>query len=267
VPSLHDQQLVARQYAQAGNLNARIRLHRDFSTNTYGWQRWVFDHLTLPPSARVLELGCGTAALWQENQGRVPAGWEIALADLSRGMLTTARGNLSDTGRDFGWLHADAQALPFPDGGHEAVIANHMLYHVPDLERTLSEMGRVLRPGGRLFAATNGEYHMYEMHPEQLARRYGLVLGIDPIGAVRSFTLENGAEALARHFTNVRLFIYEDSLEISEAQPLVDYMMSMQRADRSQAGALLAAVQRELDERGTIHITKSSGLFEAVKQA
>ncbi len=56
-----DQQyLKTEQYRDASNLNARLEIHRRFSTNSYGWFAWVFDTLeTLPKQARVLELGCG----------------------------------------------------------------------------------------------------------------------------------------------------------------------------------------------------------------
>ena len=50
---------VAKQYEVADNLNARISLHDKFSTNKYGWQRWVFDQLLVPSLGTILELGCG----------------------------------------------------------------------------------------------------------------------------------------------------------------------------------------------------------------
>src|SRR6187549_3038005 len=84
---LHD------QYRTSGNLQARIDFHVRFSTNPYGWQLWVFDHLRLPAEARILEIGCGAGSLWLENRSRVPAGWEITLSDLSAGMLAQARRN------------------------------------------------------------------------------------------------------------------------------------------------------------------------------
>jgi ubiquinone/menaquinone biosynthesis C-methylase UbiE len=85
---------VESQYRDASNLNARIALHERFSTNAYGWQRWVFDQLELPPDARVLELGCGTGKLWVENRDRTPEGWDVTLTDASPGMLREARRNL-----------------------------------------------------------------------------------------------------------------------------------------------------------------------------
>jgi cyclopropane fatty-acyl-phospholipid synthase-like methyltransferase len=62
------------QYRDSRNLSARINLHERFSTNPLRWHRWVFEHLRLPESARVLELGCGTSNLWKQNAERIPAG-------------------------------------------------------------------------------------------------------------------------------------------------------------------------------------------------
>jgi ubiquinone/menaquinone biosynthesis C-methylase UbiE len=60
-------------------------------------------------------------------------------------------------------LVADAAWIPLADGSMDAVIANHMLYHVSDRRRALAEIHRLLRPGGRLYATTNGLGHMAEL--------------------------------------------------------------------------------------------------------
>ncbi len=144
---------MADQYGDASNLNARIALHERFSANAYGWPRWVFDQLDLPDESHLLEIGCGAGGLWADNLDRIPAGWEITLTDASPGMLAEAQRNLSIQ-RRFAFRLADAQKLPFEDGAFDAVIANHMLYHVPDRPRAFSEIARVLRDGGTLYAAT-----------------------------------------------------------------------------------------------------------------
>jgi hypothetical protein len=78
--------LIAEQYRDASNLNARIQIHRRFSTNTYGWTRWLFDIIGAAAGPDVLELGCGQGNLWAQNLGRVPADWRITLTDFSPGM-------------------------------------------------------------------------------------------------------------------------------------------------------------------------------------
>lgn len=66
-------------------------------------------------------------------------------------------------GHRFTFAQADAQALPFRDASFDAVIANHMLYHVPDIPRALGEVRRVLKPSGFCYAATMGVANMREV--------------------------------------------------------------------------------------------------------
>ena len=144
-----DQQyLLQQQYADSANLDARVRLHSLFSENKQGWNRWVWEQFRFPEQARILELGCGPAYLWRENADRIPSGWEVMLSDFSKGMVDAARARLGDVPHAFQFAQIDAQFLPFPDGWFDGVIANHMLYHVPDRFKAIKEMQRVLKVGG-----------------------------------------------------------------------------------------------------------------------
>jgi SAM-dependent methyltransferase len=150
---------------------------------------------------------------------------------------------------------ADAQRLPFPDDYFDGVLANHMLYHVPDRARALREIRRALRPGGRLYASTVGEQHMAELSRSQLARRFGIDLGAEQAGGALSggalsggapsgpaaFSLENGGDQLEYLFTNVRLYLYEDWLEVDNAAALVGYVNSIEKLDEGAAARLRQA--------------------------
>jgi len=135
--------LLAHQYRDERNLSARMRLHQRFSTNSGPWPRWVFDRLGVRPGSAVLELGCGPAALWANNSDRLPRDGRIVLTDLSAGMLTAARQAVDGGVSIWRFATTDAQALPFRDRAFDLVVANHMLYHVPDRARR-----RVSRPEG-----------------------------------------------------------------------------------------------------------------------
>lgn len=197
--SLTDSSHLDHQYHDSANLDARIALHQRFSTNPYSFYHWYFDHLDVPANARILEVGAGSGALWKEVAKRIPPGWQITLTDLSSGMLAEAERNLAHI-RPFTFVQADAQEIPFPHETCDAVLANHMLYHVPDRPSALAEFRRVLRPGGHLYAATNGSGHLKELrdllaeYTEQMPMEGGL-----------GFGLNNGADQLAPYFEHIEL--------------------------------------------------------------
>ncbi len=262
------QYLISEQYRDAGNLNARIEIHRRFSTNHYGWMRWLFDIIAAAAGPRVLELGCGSASLWAANMARVPAAWQITLSDFSPGMVAAAQRGLGEIAGRFQFQVVDAQEIPFDDGSCDTVIANHMLYHVPDLNKALSEIHRVLRPGGRLYASTVGREHLAEL--AEWNRRFGLN-AINNEDIAERFGLETGAARLAPWFAAVIRHVYEDALVVTEAEPLIAYVLSSMSADQAvavadQLAAFARFVDNELAAHGSLHITKASGMFEAVKR-
>ncbi len=266
--NLSEPSFVRLQYQDTANLEARIALHARFSTNSQGWFGWLFDHLDLPPDARILEIGGGTGLLWQKNRPRIPSGWQIVISDASAGMVDKARSNLIG-GRSFEFAVIDAQTIPFANHTFDAVLANHMLYHVPDRPRALAEMQRVLRSGGRFFASTNGETHLREL--DHLAERFdpggGPWTGRDMLG----FSLENGAAQLEAWFSDVQLDRYLDDLVVTEAQPFVAYVFSMATERLTRPGpaqdAFVAYVEQEIARRGAIRIHKDTGLFVACQQS
>jgi ubiquinone/menaquinone biosynthesis C-methylase UbiE len=265
ITDLSDRRFVSNQYRNAGNLNARIALHQRFSTNPYGWLRWVFDQFQLAPQCRILEIGCGTGDLWRENLDRIPEGWEITLSDFSAGMLDQTGRNLAQAFHAFRYLRIDAQCIPLEGDSFDAVIANHMLYHVPDRNKALAEIQRILKTGGRFYASTNGQRNLREL--ADLLSKFDANLSAREWQSPETFLLENGAAQLSPWFAQVALRRYEDSLNVTEAAPMVDYLLSGKMETALQNHELLAGfIERELESRGgTIHVTKDSGLFEAIR--
>jgi ubiquinone/menaquinone biosynthesis C-methylase UbiE len=259
------QYLTQDQYKDASNLDARIAIHQKFSTNPQGWFNWIFDTLVkLPAKSKILELGCGSAEMWKKCADRIPADWVITLTDLSDGMLDAAWRNLVPLGRSFKFEQMDAQSISYGDKTFDAVIANHMLYHVPDLEKALAEIKRVLKDDGRLFATTVGNTHMQEMY--QWLKRVNINERSDMFS--NPFTLENGLEQLQNVFSQVEKSQYIDNLEVTEIGPLIAYIRSsIGAADLSEdkLGELKKELSSTLQQEGKIFITKDSGLFEAIK--
>jgi len=259
-----DWQYLEKQYKDASNLDARIHLHQRFSVNKVGWHPWVFDRFDLPPRCRILELGCGPGYLWLDNLDRIPSGWEIILSDFSAGMLEETKRNL-ESQHQFQYKVIDAQSIPLESGYFDAVIANHMLYHVPDRPLALSDIRRILKPAGYFYASTVGDRHLIEIG--DLIRKFDVEL--TSWGRVAdSFTLENGMAQLAQWFTRIKLYRYEDALEVTEVTPLVDYILSgwahipVERQEQFRE-----FVAREMESLGgVVHITKDSGLFVSVRE-
>jgi ubiquinone/menaquinone biosynthesis C-methylase UbiE len=266
VSRLHDQHyLKSDQYRDSSNLEARVAIHQRFSTNPYGWFRWVFDTLlNLPTNARILELGCGHGLLWKDDVDRIPAGWNITLSDLASGMLDAAWRTLVVSGRAFKFEEIDAQSIPYPDATFDAVIANHMLYHVTDRPKAIGEIRRVLKPGGRLITSTVGQDHLKKMKGWYERVR----IGGNWESMTAPFVLENGLEQLEPYFSEVKLSRYEDHLQVTNVDLIVAYIRSMMRAQElseTELANLQRDLERELQEKGQIFIEKDSGLFEAIK--
>ncbi len=264
ITNINDRDYLVKQYRNASNLQTRLGLHQRFSVNPYGWQRWVFEQFNLPPVCRVLELGCGPGTLWLENMERIPPGWTILLSDFSAGMVEEARFNLENHPQ-FQFKIIDAQAIPFESDYFDAVVANHMLYHVPDRQLALSEIQRVVKPSGQFYASSGGERNLSEIADLLSKFDAGLAAWSN---RTDSFTLENGKAQLSQWFTEVKLTHYEDALEITEAAPLVDYILSGRvHMPGKKQDQFRQFVAREVESRGGVfHVTKDSGLFVCTRK-
>ena len=252
-----------QQYKDDANLNARAQLHIRFRTNPYPWMRWVFDQVAAPSDARIhariLELGCGPGMLWRENADRIPANWRVTLTDYSPGMLTQAQANLGMS--QFEYQPCDAQAIPFGDAAFDVVIANHMLYHVPDIGRAVREIRRVLKPGGTVYAATNGRGHMRQLHALAETFESGALADVWP---ALSFTLENGAGWLSPQFGHIELRRYTNELRVTEPAAIVAYILSMNLGQPDHVRqALLNDVREQMPADGAFTISIETGLFVA----
>ncbi|MBI9051065.1 MAG: methyltransferase domain-containing protein [Anaerolineaceae bacterium] len=253
--------LKENQYHKSDNLNARIKLHELFTVTDTPWFAWVYDHLALQSNQHILELGSGTGRLWLENLSKLPNDCKINLSDLSAGMLVEIQGKIKD--QRFSLMCMDAQNINFPNNHFDLIIANHMLYHVPDLSAALIEICKVLKPTGKLVAATNGIHHMealydllHEFNPNIVSRK-----------PLLNFNLENGEMLLSPFFSNVKRYDFASALHVTEIQPLLDYYSSMQTmgVDFNQYDQVKFSVflEDKLQNDGKIIIKKAQGLFVA----
>jgi SAM-dependent methyltransferase len=190
------------------------------------------------------------------------------LTDFSIGMVEKARRRLWDREHPFRFAVADVQDIPCPAESFDVVMANHMLYHVPDREQAIAEIHRVLRPGGQLYATTNGRKHFQEL--AHLARKFDpeafeAALRKDPtLLSSENFGLESGWGQLSPWFFHVKQKKYEDGLIITESEPLGAWVQSWAGlVFGDQVEAFVRFMQHEFICRGALRITKEPGIFIA----
>jgi SAM-dependent methyltransferase len=207
VRRLNDPEHVARQYETEDGLAARKAVYRDVSGPDA--RELALAAVLKEGPERVLEVGCGEGEL-AEHLSRVVA--EFVAVDQSPRMVDLTRARGVDA------LVADVQDLPFDDDSFDAVLAAWMLYHVPDVDRALSEIARVLRQGGRLVATTNGCEHLSELLALGGIERWDL-----PFGG------ENAAEVLGRHFATVERQDAYGTVTFSDIEVVRSYFGSSER--------------------------------------
>lgn len=201
---LDDPELVASEYADDARLRRRAAAYTGAGTVIDARSLVVATVAEVRP-ARILEVGCGWGELaaWLARE----TGAQVVATDLSPRMVELAREHGVDA------QLADVQALPFDDGSFDVVVAAWMLYHVPDLDRGVGEIARVLRPGGRLVAATNSIYHLHELR--------------ELVGSGRSsitFSRESGEEILRGHFARVRREDIDGTLRFADRAEVDEYV-------------------------------------------
>jgi SAM-dependent methyltransferase len=114
------------------------------------WKPVIIDALRLQPGAQVLDLGCGMGADAFHLAAKVGPNGFVTGVDFSETLIATANSRIAGHNLPVAFEVGDAQALRFPDHTFDAVRTERMLMHVPNAQQALSEMARVLRPGGRM---------------------------------------------------------------------------------------------------------------------
>lgn len=248
---------VQAQYAKADGLNTRLSIHEKYSTNRMGLGNWFFTVYSIEEGMKVLELGCGTGSMWTNHKDVVGKCSEIVFSDFSAGMLETAKANIGEL-PNVKYQVIDIQDIPFEDNYFDMVIANFMLYHVPDIEKALSEVSRVLKKGGSFYAGTSGEHGVMETIVGWL--------GFEGV-FVNPFSLDNGRERLERYFSHVATMKYIDSLEVTDLDDLMEYVYSgitFKNAVTLPKEEVRTILESHM-ENGVLTLPKEPGTFISIK--
>lgn len=245
------------QYRDGTQLDARAHLHRTYSAGTTTMQSFEASLVDWATVSDVLECGCGTGLFWAD--GSSPAALSVTLTDLSPGMVDIAVGRAREAGIDRVVGRAvDVQELPFEDESYDLVLANHMLYHVPDPDRAIAELARVVRADGLVMAATNGYGHMREIN-EAIAE----VFGDHRERLYEVFGLDTGEARLRESFRSVVWHAFDNDLIVDSIDDVVDYGLSFppgESATPDQVVAFREAVARRFVD-GRMRIRTRAGVF------
>jgi SAM-dependent methyltransferase len=130
--------------------------------------------LPAEPFGDALEIGAGTG-YFTLNLMQAGVIERATATDISPGMLKALAANAKELGLKVKTVEAEAEKLPFDDGGFDLVFGHAVLHHIPELERAFGEFNRVLRPGGVL--AFCGEPSRYGDLIAALPKRAALVAG------------------------------------------------------------------------------------------
>lgn len=204
------------------------------------------------------ELGCGTGDMWKDKEAMIASCSKLVLSDFSAGMVKVSKETVG-IHDNVEYQVIDIQDIPFGDETFDIVIANMMLYHVPDLHRALTEVRRVLKKGGKFYCATYGEHGITE-YLTTLFSEYGVEDSIN-----KNFTLQNGYEILGKVFSKVEKLEYVDSLQVREVDDMVEYiyslssMMPLRNVPKQDIKNIL--LQHTSD--GILNVPKEYGMFRA----
>ena len=197
---LDDPVLVAEEYADETRLLRRASIYAGDESKDVALRA-----VSEVAPARVLEVGCGPGDFAARMVAEIGA--DVVAADIAPRMVELARGLGVDA------RLGDVQDLPFPDGSFDVAVAGWMLYHVPNLPQGIAQLGRVLRPGGRLVAMTNSVEHLLEL-------RHLVGLGPAPI----SFSRESGEALLRASFSQVERRDVDGTIEFADRAAVEDYI-------------------------------------------
>ena len=189
----------------------------------------------------------------------MPTTMQVTLTDLSPGMVDEAVARATANGFSRLSGHAcDVQALPFDDRTFDVVVANHMMYHVPDPDRGVSEIARVLRPDGVALVATNGYGHMREIN-DAIAE----VFGSHEEKLYEVFGIDTGEARLREQFGSIVWHAFDNDLVVDDPEAVIAYGLSFppgENATGEQRHEFSGAVRRRFAD-GRLRIRTRTGAF------
>ncbi len=211
-------------YRTDANLRIRQETHAKFTVGL-PLEDLVDNALQLEPLKDLLDVGTANGAFPIRLRQAGHKGRLVGL-DFSSGMIEQAKSN--STNIEF--IVGNAMELPFPNHSFDVITARHMLYHVPDINKALLEIKRVLKPDGRFLALTNADGYLQDYW-----RVIRMVLGKN--SAFQGFLEEHShpkyfhsdlLQQIKNVFGQVHLEVVDQFLEFTDVTAPMAYWNSMQ---------------------------------------
>lgn len=215
---------IRRYYANERNLRIHEETQAKYAVPAVDFVRWTLDTITWAGDEVVLDIGPGRGSHYARLMQAQPALAYFAL-DLSPNLL------LNHPCASDHLALGDAMRLPYCDDSFDIVMANHVLYHLADVDAGLDEIKRVLKPDGRVLAATDSLQNLIQL--QMLIHRANVFLSNNgtrvnpPPLPCEAFALENGTRILARHFYAVVRHDLPCRLIFDDIEPALQYLDNM----------------------------------------
>lgn len=253
--------------ATTEEIETRVRLY-DYSTGRQTFFQWQAGMMPSLTNQRVLELGCGTGALWHDLLPRCDQ-CELVLTDVSEDMLAAAEEKVSQVLPESDSAHfeqVDLNALPYKDASFDVVIANHNLFYADDIHAALLDIRRVLKSGGQLVCSTIGRDHLFELIA--LLREFDPELPWSAEQWAQVFGLENGYRLLSEYFNEVDQFEYDNNLHVNAVEPVLAYLQKTMKGRLADwvcqhRDKVEETLSKRMNQRGYLRLTPHSGFFIA----
>ncbi len=256
------------------DLLTRIDIH-----NKYGGRdidAWMLDILQLKPGSKILDVGCGAGKQCFSYHTHLNGKADITGGDVSKELLAQAQKENQKRQTDIKFIELNFnQKFNLDDNSFDFLSCCFAIYYAEDIPYTISEMHRVLKPGGRLFTSgpmpTNKQL-FYEIIKEATGKPIPPMPGSSRYGS-------EILSAIKSTFSSVKVEIFENPLTFQSVEPFMDYTRASLSEDRKLWSSFFQdkadfeiiihkihdTAARRLDQTGSLVMTKVVGGFIAVK--
>ena len=233
-------------------------------------RRLVREVLATAPGERILDVGCGPGFYVAELLEEVGDSGSVVGVDSSPQMLAVAARRVEQR-ENVAFYESDATSLPVADGDFDAVLSVQVIEYVPDADRALAELYRVLRPGGRA-VVWDVDWTTISWHATNEAAMEEALLAWDEHLAHPALPRTLAARLRAAGFEDVRAegHVFATTELVPDAYvgaifPLMEKFVAA-RSGPAEAKAW-ADDQHELDERGEFFFSCTQFCFRARRPA